>query len=318
MLFTKLAAEASAAAIFMTAGGAAYTFHKVVERDGIKLSDPAKMPIDVGTDWTKYVPFIQEKKDWFLAKPLERVAITSFDGLILRGLYLPAKIASDRIVIAFHGYRSQGKSEFAGLAQFYYEAGYHVLLVDDRAHGESDGKYIGFGCLDRYDCAKWIEYVNKRFEGRMQIVLHGISMGAATVVMASTRNLPDNVKAIVADCPFTSAWQVFSHLLKTKYHIPEFPLLSATSLLCKERAGYTFDQVSASIEAMKMKQPLLVIHGEMDNFVPTYMGEEIYRACNAKKKKLMITKAGHGESFFAGKDAYEEAVDAFLSDCLTF
>jgi len=315
VFFTKLAGGVSGAAILMTAGGAAYTFHKVVERDGIKRSeDPSKMPIDVGTDWTRYFPFIREKKEWLLAQPIEHVSIQSFDGLILKGIYLPAKKESDRMVIAFHGYRSEGRNEFAGLAQFYHESGYHVLVVDDRAHGESEGTYIGFGCLDRYDCDNWIQYVNTRFEGRMQIVLHGISMGAATVVMASTIRF-NHVKAVIADCPFTSAWQVFSHLLKTKYHIPEFPLLSATSMLCKKKAGYAFDEVSAAVEAMRMKQPLLVIHGENDDFVPTFMGEEIYRACNTKKK-LLLTGAGHGESYFAYKDAYEGAVDDFLSDCL--
>lgn len=316
MLLTKLAAEALTAGTLMTAGGAAYTFHKVVERDGIKIAEnPDKMPIDVGTDWTKYFPFLREKKAWLLAQEIETVAITSFDGLLLKGVYLPAKKESNKIVLAVHGYRSEGKNEFSGLSQFYHEAGYHVLVVDDRAHGESEGTYIGFGCLDRYDCKKWIAYINERFEGKLQIVLHGISMGAATVVMASTMNLPDNVKAIIADCPFTSAWEVFSHLLKTKYHMPEFPILSATSLLCRRKAGYAFDEVSAMKEAMMMKQPLLVIHGENDHFVPTYMGEEIFRACNAEKKKLILTKAGHGESYFANQGAYEEAVDCFLADC---
>ena len=135
-----------------------------------------------GTDWSVYLPFMEENRQWFLSQPHEDVYIQSEDGLKLHGTYFPGKDPK-RAVICFHGYTSRGLNDYPSLARFYMGCGLGVLTVDERAHGDSEGIYIGFGCLDRLDAKKWMEYMAGRLGEDCELLLQGISMGAATVDM---------------------------------------------------------------------------------------------------------------------------------------
>lgn len=187
-----------------------------------------------------------------------------------------------------------------------------MLQIDARSHGESEGEYIGFGCLDREDLLRWIDWVINNCGSDTEIILHGISMGASTALMASGLALPNQVKGIVSDCAFTSPKEVFTHVLKTMYHLPAFPVIPGADLVNRKLAGYGMDECNAKREVMKATVPILFIHGEKDTFVPVEMCHEIYECCASPKKKLIVEGAAHGESYYKETKKYEAALDDFL------
>lgn len=289
------------------AGEAAYFYRRTMKRNKAKVERTMKM---AGTDWNQYMPFIEQRKKEMLAQPHEDIYCQSEDGLKLHATYFPGK-EENRVVICFHGYTSEGMSDYIGLSGYYLNKGYRMLLVDERAHGKSEGEYIGFGCKDRWDALKWIAWVIQKCGQEVQILLHGTSMGAATVLMTSSLKLPAQVKGIVSDCAFTSPKYVFTHVLRSMYHLSAFPLIQITDYINKKKAGYGMDECNAAREVKKAKVPILFIHGDADTFVPCSMCEEIYENCAAPKKKLLIQGAAHAESYYKDKEAYEKALDDF-------
>lgn len=187
-----------------------------------------------------------------------------------------------------------------------------MLLVDERAHGQSEGKHIGFGCLDRQDALKWIEKVIKDCGEDVEILLHGTSMGGATVLMTSGLKLPIQVKGIISDCAFTSAKEVFTHVLKSMYHMPAFPTIQISDFMNRKLSGYGLDECNAAREVKKAKVPILLIHGSGDTFVPCSMCETIYQNCASPKKKLIIEGAAHAESYYKDPTSYEKALNEFI------
>lgn len=289
------------------AGGSAYFYRRTMKRNNAKTERTMKMS---GTDWDQYRPFIAERKGAMLAQPHEDVYIRSGDGLKLHATYFPNGEAK-KAVICFHGYTSQGMSDFIGLSDYYLRNGYRMLLLDARAHGSSEGEYIGFGCLDRYDALDWIDWMIDKCGETVQIFLHGISMGGATVLMTGGLDLPPQVKGIVSDCGFTSPKEVFTHVLHSMYHLPAFPMIQIADAVNKEKAGYGLDDCNAAREAAKITVPVLLIHGDADTFVPCSMCEEIYGNCPTAQK-LIVEGAGHAESYYKDREAYEKALDDFL------
>lgn len=263
--------------------------------------------INANTKWDKHLEFIRERKAWLAEQPTKDIYIKSFDGLKLHGTLLRCD-DNKNCAICFHGYTSRGLNDYGAMAKFYHEQNFNVIMIDARNHGESEGKYTGFGVLDRQDAVKWIEYAVKLFGDKVNIFLHGDSMGGATVLMTSGMDLPKNVKAIVADCAFTSAYDVFSHILKRDYHIPKFPVMNITEKMTKKKAGYGYRDVSTLNEVAKTKIPILFIHGEIDDFVPVWMTEKNFEACNSEKELLIVKGADHAESYYTDTALYENAV----------
>lgn len=256
-------------------------------------------------------PMKESDKEWLERQKFIDMEITSFDGLKLEGQYLPYP-HSDKVVICVHGFRSNHYREFAYYIRFYHELGYNILLPDNRAHGHSEGSYIGFGWLDRLDLLEWIKKIEKYFQhDPITIVLHGISMGGATVLMTSGEELSENVKAIIADCSYTSAYDEFKYYLRNK-HVPSFLLLPSATLLSKKVVGYNFKEASALEQVKKSKTPTLFIHGNQDHFVPTHMALELYNACQAEKKLLIVNDAAHAESYHKEKELVENNIKTFL------
>lgn len=287
-----------------------YFYGRTMKRQNVDMQRTIKM---AGTDWSQYSDILAQRKAYMLEQSHEEVYLTSFDGLKLHATYFPPNRETDRkrVVICFHGYTSKGMSDFTGLTDYYFRHGYAMLHPDARAHGSSEGEYIGFGCLDRKDALKWIDWVIKKCGGDVEILLHGISMGGSTVLMASGLELPPQVKGIISDCGFTSPKEVFTHVLKTMYHLPTFPVMQGTELINKRLAGYGMDECNARREVAKAKVPILFIHGSKDTFVPTRMCQEIYDCCSSTKKILIVDGAAHGESYFKNMGAYEKALDEF-------
>ncbi len=258
---------------------------------------------------SKYMARIKDGINWFKAQDLQRFWISSHDGLNLAADYLPAENSVGTIIVV-HGYRSNNCLDFSCVFQVYHEWGYNILAVHDRAHGESEGKYIGFGILDRYDVLAWTKFAAEKFGGN--IFLDGMSMGASTVLMTSGFALPENVKGIIADCGFTSPWEECKYVLKRNFKLPAFPLLPVCSFAVKLVAGYALDDYS-TLEALKNnKIPVLFIHGGSDGFVPTYMGHLNYEACVAEKELLIIDGADHAESYLKEPERCTAVLKGFL------
>ena len=292
--------------------GAKTLFDRVIPRQDtlrVDMNEMADMQ-----KWEEYKKIITPRKEWLLEQPLEQIDIKARDGIRLRGWYLPAKNPSDRLVIGLHGYTSSGLSNFSPHSYFFHQLGFDCLIVDHRAHGESEGQYIGFGVLDRYDCKAWIEYIEKRFGGTKRIILHGTSMGATTALMTLGFNdLPDSLKGVISDCAFTSPYDVFVHILKRDYHLPPFPLMQFNSMLCRKKAGYGFDDYSTLTALQHTDRPVLIIHGAEDNFVPSRMSRENAEACRSPYELLIVPNAGHGASYYENMQLYEEAELRFIN-----
>lgn len=287
-----------------------YFYRRTMKRNKAKKERTIKMS---GTDWSRHMLFIEERKKYMLAQPHNDVFIKTKDGLKLHATYFP-NVDEKKVVICFHGYTSEGMKDYIALSHYYLKNGYSVLLVDERAHGQSEGEYIGFGCLDRIDALCWIDFIIDKCEEDVQILLHGISMGGATVLMTSSLKLPNQVKGIISDCAFTSPKYVFTHVLHSMYHLPAFPVIQFADFVNKKRAGYGMDECNAAKEVRKAKVPILMIHGDSDNFVPCSMCDEIYKNCASPKKKLIIKDASHAESYYVDTVAYEKALNDFIGE----
>ncbi len=314
----KLKKAAACAGVLAAAGigEVAYFYRRTMKRGNAKVERTIKMS---GTDWSQYAPMMEKRKAFMMAQAHEDVYQTSFDGLRLHATYFPAleEYANKRkVAICFHGYTSQGMSDYIGLSDYYLKRGYAMLLPDARAHGESEGEYIGFGCLDRKDALVWINWVIQERGEDVGIVLHGTSMGGATVLMASGLELPGQVKGIVSDCAFTSPKEVFTHVLHSMYHLPAFPAIPGADILNRRLAGYGMDECNAKREVAKAKVPILFIHGTKDTFVPYHMCREIYDCCASPKKILEVEGAAHAESYYKDTESYERALDEFFGEIM--
>lgn len=234
--------------------------------------------------------------------------------LRLHSYEVKAKKESKVWVIAVHGYTDSAYF-MVGAAKQFLNYGYNVLMPDLRAHGKSEGKYIGMGWLDRLDLMQWIDYLIATY-GNIKIILYGISMGAATVMMASGERLPSNVRAIIEDCGYTSAWEEFAYELKTLFHMPTFPALYNANVITKIRARYSLKKASAIKQVAKSKTPTLFIHGDKDKFVPFYMLDKLYEAASCKKEKLVIKNAGHAEAQAIEPERYWRCVRRFIKHYL--
>lgn len=235
------------------------------------------------------------------------------DGITLKGWYYLQPEEVHNWVILIHGYRSNHTRNYDAAHNYYYN-GFNTLLPDLRACGESQGKFVGMGWLDRKDILKWINWITER-DSQANIVIHGFSMGAATTMMVSGEETPENVKAFVEDCGYTSVWDIFKSELNLRFHLPPFPLLHVANIFSKIRAGYSFKTASALEQVKKCQKPMMFIHGSADDFVPFYMQDILYEAKPGQNKvKLVAEDAGHTKSMYALGSLYWTSVFEFLEN----
>lgn len=271
---------------------------------------PAKKDFLNNSD-KKSAQLIQAEK-WFQAKENRTTWQShSADGLKLSAIYLPAATKSDKTAIVAHGYMGNAE-DMAQYAQLFHQLGYNVLVPDARGHGKSQGDYIGFGWDERKDYLGWIRKILQK-SPHEQIVLDGVSMGAATVMMTSGEKLPSNVKAIIEDCGYSSVNAELTYQLKQMFNLPAFPLIPVTSLVTKLRAGYFFGDADTIKQLHKNKTPMLFIHGDKDDFVPYRMLNKVYQATDVPKEKLVVKGAKHAEALAKAPEQYQKTVAAFLA-----
>ncbi len=262
------------------------------------------------------------KKEMFAAAsafnqshPAEDVTIQSTDNLNLYGAYYKNENAAANHLwaIVIHGYRC----DHTGMIEFserYYENGYQVIAPDLRACGKSEGNYVGMGWLDRLDIVSWINWIVGQ-DPNAKIVLHGVSMGAATVMMTSGEKLPENVKIFIEDCGYTSVRKIFANELKLRFHLPEFPLMQTANLIASNKAGYDFKEANSLNAVASCKKPMLFIHGTSDDFIPYSMMNELYEAKPGTNKATLTAEgAGHADSLYLLKDKYWNTVFDFIDE----
>ncbi len=238
----------------------------------------------------------------------EKVAIVSYDGYVLTGKYFHNKDGAPLDII-FHGYRSNSFNDCGGGFKLAWDLGHNVLLPDQRSHGESQCNIITFGVNERHDCVSWCEYAKNRFNN-VKIVISGVSMGAATVLMASDLDLPNNVKGIIADCGFSRPIDIILEVGRTMHISPKIasPFVSFAAKLL---GGFDINQTSAVQAVKNAKVPILIVHGDEDRLVPVKMAYKIYEACNNKKQLLIVKGAGHGLSYIIEEELYKTTINNF-------
>ena len=213
-------------------------------------------------------------------------------------------------MLCFHGYRGTPSRDFSGGAAFHLDAGMNLLMIEERAQCGSQGKYITMGVRESYDCGRWVEYAVGRFGPDTRIILSGISMGATTVLLAAGLGLPDNVKGVIADCPFTSPGAITKEVLR-QYRLPVFPFYPLLALGARLFAGFRMGEADAARAVRRVETPILLIHGEDDRFVPCDMSRAI-AAANPAIEFHTFPGAGHGLSFLADRERYCALAGDFL------
>jgi hypothetical protein len=243
----------------------------------------------------------------------ERVELTSYDGEKLVGHWSPAEHPK-RVIIAMHGWRSSWTRDFGSVAPFWREEGCSVLYAEQRGQNNSGGDYMGFGMIERYDCLEWVKWVNAQTEGGLPVYLAGVSMGAATVLMASGLELPDTVHGIIADCGYTSPDAIWKYVAEHNLHLSYGIIGRIANDICRKKIQLGAKDYS-TIEALQTsKTPVLFIHGTDDHFVPIEMTYENYKACAAPKRLFIVPGADHGMSYATDPKGYQAAMRHFWND----
>lgn len=257
---------------------------------------------------------------WVREHPARRdVLITSVDGLRLHGVVLRQKEKEcHRWAVCVHGYQDFHESMGVYAKHYYEELGWNVVLPDLRGHGGSEGNYVGFGWDDRLDVVSWISRIMRR-DAAAEIVLHGVSMGAATVLMTTGGALPGSVKAVVSDCGYTTARAIMRHVYQSGGGKgPAGPALAALRATVKRRNHFDLKDADALRAVRASRTPTLFIHGVNDDFVPAGMMAELYEAARCPKEFLWVPGAGHAESVDVEPAVYWSRVDEFLRRYLSF
>ena len=282
-----------------------FVFHRKKEGDpGEVMDDP------------QYKVYREETRamvDKLKARAFEEVHIISFDGLRLFGRWYEGKKDSP-VAVLCHGYNGSAFRDFSGGSDIFLSLGWNVLLIDQRAHGKSEGSTITFGVKEKYDALDWVDYARERKKDA-PIFLVGISMGGATVLMASAMAEERGIKGIAADCPYSSPYEIISKVMVDKGLKPSLlmPLVSLSAFLF---GHFRLKSESAAEAVEKSSLPILIIHGLDDRFVPDYMSREIYERSKGNVEYETFPNAGHGLSYMVDRKRYVDTTVRFFSSLL--
>lgn len=270
-------------------------------------------------NWGKAMDWYPELKPWLDSIKTEGAWSDTFaimpDGLRAHAVCIKSRKAEGRTAVVVHGY-TNNSIDMLHIARIYNkEMHYNVVLPDLHGHGLSQGDDIQMGWFDRLDVLKWIDLAPKMFStvgDSMRLVVHGISMGAATTMCVSGECTPDYVKCFVEDCGYTSAWDEFAHELRGRFSLPEFPLLYTASWLTQAKYGWSFKEASPLKQVAKCKKPMFFIHGDKDTFVPTWMVYPLYEAKPQPKQLWIAPGSEHAFAYRDHREEYIKKVEAFV------
>ncbi|MDR0962712.1 MAG: alpha/beta hydrolase [Mediterranea sp.] len=254
------------------------------------------------TPWLDSLSTAEALRDTFIVNP---------DGIRLHALYVRADRLTDHTAVIVHGYTDSSVRMLMIGYLYHRRLGYNILLPDLQNCGLSGGDAIQMGWKDRLDVMQWMQVANATFGGHTRMVVHGISMGAATTMMVAGESNPNYVRCYVEDCGYTSVWDQFGKELGEQFHLPDFPLLYTASALCKVRYGWSFGEASALAQVSKCRLPMLFIHGDADAYVPTWMLYPLYEAKPQPKERWIVPGATHAMSYKMHPEAYTRRVEKF-------
>ena len=237
-------------------------------------------------------------------------SIKSFDGLTLYGKYYEC-IKGAPIEIMFHGYKGSGERDLSTGVKRAFKCNRNALIVDQRASGKSEGHTISFGIKERHDCISWTNFVVNHFGSDVKIILTGISMGAATVLLASSMDLPENVIGILADCGYNKASDIIKKVIKDM-KLPANIFYPFVKLAARLFGHFNLEETSPYEAVQNSKVPIIFIHGENDGFVPCHMSTNLYNVCSSKKKLVTIKNADHGVSYLVDSNTYINELNDFF------
>lgn len=290
--------------IFLIIAVLLWAFKTAFMRSDIRLISFESGPL------AKYKDVFAKSLEYLDGLKSERVYTKSFDNLKLAASYYNNN--SDTTILLFHGYRSDGRFDFACAVKFYIELGLNVLVVDQRANGESEGRLITFGIKERRDVVTWTRFINQKYAPR-NIFLSGVSMGATTVMMAANLGLPQNVKGIIADCGFTAAPDIIKKVARQAFKINASPILPILNVMCKLFGNFSLYETTTVKALKESKIPIFFIHGKKDGFVPCKMTEESHKAAAAEKYICLVEDADHGISFLVDTDNIQKQITEFVN-----
>lgn len=243
---------------------------------------------------------------------LKDTIIINDHGVKLHGFYIDAAKPTKNTALIVHGYTDNAIRMFMIAYLYNRDLGYNVILPDLQFHGLSGGKAIQMGWKDRLDVLKWADLSINKYGEDSALLLHGISMGAATIMMTSGEDNLEQIKCYVEDCGYTSVWDEFSQELKEQFGLPSFPILNIASWLCDIRLGWNFKEASALESIKRCDKPMLFIHGDIDTFVPTWMVYVLYEAKSEPKELWIVNNTKHAEAYLNYKEEYTERVACFI------
>jgi fermentation-respiration switch protein FrsA (DUF1100 family) len=269
-----------------------------------------EFPMPVGEIYEPYYPSMKKWQQEVARLPQKEVEIKSFDGLTLRGTYYEYSPDAP-IELMLHGYRGSAKSDLCGGVLRCFKLGRSCLIVDQRTAGKSGGRVISFGINESRDCLKWIDFIIENINKNAKIIITGISMGAATVMMALSENLPKNVVSALADCGYTSPKEIIIKVLRD-LHLPPWLFYPFIKLGARIFGRFDLEETSAVKGVSGANIPIIFIHGEGDDFVPCSMSERLYEICSSEHKKLYtVPGVGHGLAYPAAPEGYYRALREF-------
>lgn len=263
------------------------------------------------TPYAEFAESIPRALQWLQDHNAQEVRTKSFDGLLLRGKWVPAENPKATIIL-FHGYHTHYIHDFAGIFSLYHSIGLNLLLVRQRSHGESGGKYITFGVRERKDVRSWVDFHN-RTHGMDNVFLGGMSMGASTLLFAAGEDLPPNVRGITADCGFSSPAEILGHIIRQDYHLPPKLVLPLMEVWARVLGGFSFYECDSRKTLARSKIPVVFIHGTADTFVPCAMSQAGYDACTAQREIHLIEGADHGRGYLFEPDRLTKALVDFFN-----
>lgn len=244
---------------------------------------------------------------------LKDTFIVATDGTRLHAYYATSPDTVRQTAVIVHGYTDNAVRMLMIGYLYHHDLHYNILLPDLRYAGLSEGTHIQMGWNDRLDVLRWMDVANHIFGGNTQMVVHGISMGAATTMMLSGESQQNYVKCFVEDCGYTSVWDQFSKELSEQFHLPDVPLLYAADMLCRIRYGWNFREASALEQVKKCSLPMLFIHGDADDYVPTWMVHKLYEAKPRPKELWIVPQAAHAASYHNHRTEYTYRVREFTA-----
>lgn len=269
-------------------------------------------PMRINHPRHRYEDIYEEGKAWCRQQEMQDCYIRSNDNLLLHGLYLPTENAK-RIVILCHGYKGNSFSDFAYMARFLHENGCHLLFIDERCCGESEGKYVSFGAKEQWDIQGWAFYMAKHNKDKLPIYLYGESMGAASILMASGRHLPKQVRGLIADCGFQSMKVQLEDMAINWFHLKWIKLLLfRVNLFSRVIAKFWMKDADTTIALRRNRRPVLFFHGGNDTFVAPKNSLHNYSICRAPKELVVIPGARHMCSPYQNPKLYRRKVMEFF------